>query len=170
MRKVSTAGVSLSTYDDLYRYSIERTDEFWTHVWTFCGIRGAMGDRIVDDLDKMPGARFFPAARLNFAENLLRRRDSGPAIIFSGEGRRRMMSHGALYADVGRFAAALRAVGVCSGDRVAAYMPNLPETVVAALGTAGGRWGNRAPCARTYVACSGARLRRADDTVGGCHR
>lgn len=147
MRKVGTAGVSLSTYDDLYRYSIERTDEFWTHVWTFCGIRGAMGDRIVDDLDKMPGARFFPAARLNFAENLLRRRDSGPAIIFRGEGRRRTISHGELYAEVGRFAAALRAVGIRSGDRVAACMPNLPETVVAALGTAavGAVWSSCSP-------------------------
>src|SRR5262249_33103681 len=77
MRKVnSDTGLSLSGYDDLYRYSIERPADFWVHVWTFCGIRGEPGDRIVDDLDKMPGARFFPGARLNFAENVLRRRDS----------------------------------------------------------------------------------------------
>ena len=148
MRKVSDdTGLPLSTYDDLHRYSIDHVAEFWAHVWTFCGIRGVMGDRVVEDLDKMPGARFFPDARLNFAENVLRRRDSSPAIIFNGEGRRQTISHAGLYADVGRFAAALRAMHVRPGDRVAAYMPNLPETVVAALGTAaiGAVWSSCSP-------------------------
>src|SRR5689334_4123913 len=123
MRKVSTdAGVSLLTYEDLYRYSVNHPAEFWAHVWRFCGIRGSMGDRVVDHPEQMPGARFFPAARLNFAENVLRRRDSGPAIIFNGEGRRRTMSHAELYAAAGRFAAALRSMGIRPGDRVAAYM------------------------------------------------
>jgi acetoacetyl-CoA synthetase len=106
-----------------------------------------MGDRVVDDPEQMPGARFFPAARLNFAENVLRRRDSGPAIIFNGEGRRRTMSHAELYAAAARFAAALRSMGIRPGDRVAAYMPNLPETIVAALGTAaiGAVWSSCSP-------------------------
>ena len=140
-------GRRLDNYADLYRYSIEQPAEFWSDLWRFCGIRGEMGDRAVDNPDKMPGARFFPGARLNFAENLLRRRDDTPAIVFSGEGRRRTVTHGELYADVARFAAALRQAGIQPGDRVAAYMPNLPETVVAALGTAavGAVWSSCSP-------------------------
>jgi acetoacetyl-CoA synthetase len=148
MRQVSTAsGLQLSAYDDLYRFSIERPADFWREVWTFCGIRGEMGGRVVADLDKMPGARFFPDARLNFAENVLRRRDSTPALIFNGEGRRRTVSHAELYADVGRFAAALRRIGIRPGDRVAGYMPNMPETIVAALGAAsvGAVWSSCSP-------------------------
>jgi acetoacetyl-CoA synthetase len=148
MRQVSAAfGLTLSGYDDLYRFSTERPADFWREVWTFCGIRGEMGDRAVIDLDKMPGARFFPDARLNFAENVLRRRDSAPALIFNGEGRRRTVSHAELYADVNRFAAALRRTGIRPGDRVAGYMPNMPETIIAALGAAavGAVWSSCSP-------------------------
>ena len=148
VRDVSAAtGNDVATYSDLYRYSIDRSAEFWREVWNFCGIRGEMGDRLVDDPDKMPGARFFPAARLNFTENLLRRRDATPAIIFNGEGRRRTMTHAELSADVSRFASALRQAGIRSGDRVVAYMPNLPETIVAVLGAAaiGAVWSSCSP-------------------------
>jgi len=148
MRHVGAkTGRQLDNYSDLYRYSVEHRAEFWSDVWTFCGIRGEMGNRPVDDPDKMPGARFFPDARLNFAENLLRRRDDAPALIFNGEGRRRTVTYAELYADVGRFASALRHAGVRSGDRIAAYMPNLPETIVAALGTAsiGAVWSSCSP-------------------------
>ena len=143
----AAAGRPLSTYDDLYHFSIERPTDFWREVWTFCGIRGEMGARIVDDLGKMPGARFFPDARLNFAENVLRRRDNQPAIVFSGEGRRRELTHQELYADVARFASALRDIGIRPGDRVAGYMPNMPETIVAALGAAavGAVWSSCSP-------------------------
>ena len=82
----------------------------------------------------MPGARWFPEAKLNFAENLLRRRDDSDALVFWGEDKvKRRMSHGQLYLEVARLAAALRGLGVVAGDRVAAYMPNLPETLVAML-------------------------------------
>ena len=148
MRQVGAAhGLKLSGYDDLYRFSIERPSDFWREVWTFCGIRGEMGNRVVADLDKMPGARFFPDARLNFAENVLRRRDSTAALICNGEGRRRTVSHAELYADVGRFAAALRRIGIRPGDRVAGYLPNIPETIVAALGAAsvGAVWSSCSP-------------------------
>ena len=143
----SACGLKLSGYDDLYRFSIERPADFWREVWTFCGIRGEMGERIVTDLDKMPGARFFPDARLNFAENVLRRRDSTAALIFNGEGRRRTVSHAELCADVGRFAAALRRIDIRPGDRVAGYMPNMPETIIAALGAAsvGAVWSSCSP-------------------------
>jgi len=143
----ATAAHRVANYPELYRYSIDRPADFWRDVWTFCDIRGDMGGRVVEDLDKMPGARFFPDARLNFAENLLRRRDETPALVFSGEGRRRTITHGELYADVGRFAGALRRAGIQPGDRVAAYMPNLPETIVAVLGaaTVGAVWSSCSP-------------------------
>ena len=149
MRTLGAAhGVDLSAYDDLYRFSIERPAAFWQSVWHFCGIRGEMGERAVVDLHRMPGARFFPDARLNFAENLLRRHDAEPALIFNGEGRRReTWTHAQLHRAVGQFAAALRRADIRSGDRVAGYMPNMPETIVAALGTAavGAVWSSCSP-------------------------
>ncbi|MFL6279803.1 MAG: acetoacetate--CoA ligase [Vicinamibacterales bacterium] len=143
----ATAAHPLTNYGELYRYSIDRPADFWRDVWTFGSIRGDIGRRVVDDLEKMPGARFFPDARLNFAENLLRRRDDTPALIFNGEGRRRTVTHAELCADVGRFATALRQAGIQPGDRVAAYMPNLPETIVAVLGAAavGAVWSSCSP-------------------------
>src|SRR3989337_3254955 len=110
-------GVEASGYDALYRFSIDRPADFWQSVWEFCGIRGHMGTRVVVDLDKMPGARFFPDARLNFAENLLRLRDDTPALIFNGEGQRhRTVSHAQVFSEVCRFATALRHAGVQPGD------------------------------------------------------
>jgi acetoacetyl-CoA synthetase len=135
-------------YEDLYRFSIDRVADFWQSVWEFCGIRGAMGERVVVDPDRMPGATFFPDARLNFAENLLRRRDSANAIVFNGENRiRRTVSFGELRAEVMRFAAALRHAGIRPGDRVGAYIPNMPEAIIAALGAAavGAVWSSCSP-------------------------
>ena len=105
IRQVETAlDLEISGYEDLYRFSIDRPADFWREVWSFSGIRGEMGERVIVDLDRMPGARFFPDARLNFADNLLRRRDCAPAIIFNGEGRGRTLNHAELYAEVARFA------------------------------------------------------------------
>ena len=149
MRAVNAAhGIDAHTYDDLYRFSIARPADFWRTVWEDCGVIGDMGDRVALDLDRMPGARFFPGARLNFAENVLRRRDDSPAIIFNGEGKpHRTLSHAQLFASVCRFAAALRRAGIGPGDRVAGFMPNLPETMVAALGAAavGAVWSSCSP-------------------------
>jgi len=149
MRAVREAtGVEASSYDDLYAFSIERPEDFWRLVWTFAGIRGEMGTRVVDDLHKMPGARFFPDARLNFADNLLRGRGSEPAIVFNGEGqRRRTLSHSELHAEVARCAARFREAGIRPGDRIAAYMPNMPETIVAVLAAAaiGAVWSSCSP-------------------------
>jgi acetoacetyl-CoA synthetase len=149
MRAVKEAwGLEVSTYDDVYRFSIERPEDFWRTVWAFTDIRGEMGSRVVVDLQRMPGAQFFPDARLNFAENVLRARDASPAIIFNGEGRRgRTLSHADLFSEVARCAAAFRRAGVRPGDRVAAYMPNLPETIVAALAASavGAVWSSCSP-------------------------
>jgi acetoacetyl-CoA synthetase len=149
IRHVNAAcALQISDYASLYRFSIERPADFWREVWRFCGIRGEMGARLVVDLESMIDARFFPDARLNFAENVLRRRDDGPAVIFNGEGQRAAaFTHAELYSSVARFAAALRRSGVRPGDRVAGYMPNLPETIIAALGAAavGAVWSSCSP-------------------------
>jgi acetoacetyl-CoA synthetase len=127
-------------YDDyaaLHRWSIDHPEEFWASVWEFGGVRGEMGSRVVVDGDKMPGAKWFPEARLNFAENLLRRRDEGDALVFWGEDKvRRRISHAELYAAVAQLAAAMRADGITAGDRIAAYLPNMPATIVVMLAAA----------------------------------
>ena len=121
-------------YATLHAWSIAHPEEFWTSVWEFGEVRGEMGGSIAVDREKMPGARWFPEAKLNYAENLLRRRDDADALVFWGEDKlKRRLSHGQLYLEVARLAAALRGMGVVAGDRVAAYMPNLPETLVAML-------------------------------------
>ena len=136
------------TCQDFHRFSIEHLEDFWAAFWEFADVIGERGNTIAADLDKMPGARFFPDARLNFAQNLLRRRDDEPAIIFRGEDRvEQTMSHAELYDAVSRFAQALTGMGVAEGDRVAGYLPNLPETIVAALATAsiGAVWSSASP-------------------------
>ena len=112
------------------------------------GVIGEPGDRVIVDQHKMPGARFFPDARLSFPENVLRQRGTGPALIFNGEGQRhRTLTHDELRREVARFASALRSAGIRSGDRVAGYMPNMPEAIVAALGAAavGAVWSSCSP-------------------------
>jgi acetoacetyl-CoA synthetase len=135
-------------YPSLYHFSIERPAEFWRAVWDFTGVRGSMGDRIIEHPDRMPGAQFFPDARLNFAENLLRRRDGATAILFNGEGRvQRSLTFAELFAQVSGVAAALKEAGIRAGDRVAAFVPNMPEAIVAALGAAavGAVWSSCSP-------------------------
>ena len=124
-------------FSTLHAWSIDHPEEFWVSVWEFGEVRGEMGARVVIDREKMPGAQWFPDARLNFAENLLRRRDAADALVFWGEDKiRGRASHAELYRAVAQTAAALRAMGVVKGDRVAAYLPNLPAAVVAMLATA----------------------------------
>jgi acetoacetyl-CoA synthetase len=131
-------GVALSDYRSLYQWSIANLEDFWIAVWDFGGvIADTRGARALVDKDKMPGARFFPDARLNYAENLLRKRDDSDAIVFWGEDKvRRRLSHRELYDLVSRTQQALAKAGVKEGDRVAAFMPNMPETVIAMLATA----------------------------------
>ena len=136
-------------YETLYHFSVDHPEQFWATLWRFAGvIASRRGERVAVDLDRMPGAKFFPDARLNFAENLLRRRDGREAIVFWGEDRvRRTMSAAELYDAVSRVARALRAYGVHPGDRVAGYLPNLPEAIVAAIGAAsvGAVWSSCSP-------------------------
>jgi acetoacetyl-CoA synthetase len=128
-------GVELGDYDALYDWSVAELEKFWLSVWDFCGvIAETRGERLLVEPDKMQGATFFPDARLSFAENLLRRRDASDAMVFWGEDRvRRRLSHAEVYDQVSRLAQALEATGVGEGDRVAGFLPNLPETVIGAL-------------------------------------
>ena len=127
--------LNLASYSDLYNWSVNNIPDFWLTVWDFVEIKATKKyDRVVDDLDKFPGAKWFPGAKLNFAENLLRYRDDRPAFIFKGETRiSRQMTYAELYDSVARLAHALKEKGVGVGDRVVGYMPNLIETVIAML-------------------------------------
>jgi acetoacetyl-CoA synthetase len=140
--------LALPDYSALHTFSITAPDAFWMAVWEFCGVIGDMGGRVVEGLDRMPGARFFPQARLNFAENLLRRRDERVAIVFSGEGKEpRQIRSRELAEQVEQCARALRGAGVGPGDRVAGYVANAPEAIVAALAAAaiGAVWSSCSP-------------------------
>ena len=137
-------------YQTLYEWSVGKPLEFWDAMWDFAGIRGSKGARAAVDLERMPGARFFPDATLNFAENVLRGDVDldAAAIVASAEGEpARTLTWGALRDEVAAFAAALRAEGISAGDRVAAYLPNTPEAIVAALGSAaiGAVWSSCSP-------------------------
>ncbi|MBS1189816.1 MAG: Acetoacetyl-CoA synthase [Rhodocyclaceae bacterium] len=136
------------SYADLWRWSVDHPTRFWSKVWDFCGVVGDMGDDVLENGDRMPGARWFPQARLNYAENLLKQRDDGDALVFWGEDQvKSRMSRARLYTDVSRFVKVLQAAGVEEGDRVAGYLPNLPETLVAMLATAalGAIWSSASP-------------------------
>ncbi|PKM08797.1 MAG: acetoacetate--CoA ligase [Gammaproteobacteria bacterium HGW-Gammaproteobacteria-4] len=139
----------VSRHAALYNFSIKQPERFWTLVWDFCGIK-ASGERtpVLVDADKMPGARWFPNVRLNFAQNLLRFDDERVALCFRGEdGRTERITYAELRQRVAALSAALRASGVGMGDRVAGFMPNIPETVIAMLATAslGAVWSSCSP-------------------------
>ncbi|MFQ5996609.1 MAG: acetoacetate--CoA ligase [Dehalococcoidales bacterium] len=127
--------LEIDSYDELYHWSIENIPDFWAAMWEFAQIKASRQyDEVVDDLNKFPGAKWFGGAKLNFAENLLRHRDDHIAFIFKGETQKSTrMTYAELYNSVACLAKSLRQIGVRPGDRVAAYMPNLIETVIAML-------------------------------------
>ena len=161
VRQQRPAGAeAVSDFASLYRWSVDRPEAFWPEVWAFCGVTAAERpgrapwDEVVVGLDRMAppdpdlGPVWFTGARLNFAENLLRYRDEREAIVFWNEqGRQRSLTFAQLAAETARFAAALRSAGVGRGDRVAGFLPNIPETVIAMLGTAsiGAIWSSCSP-------------------------
>jgi acetoacetyl-CoA synthetase len=135
-------------YQDLHRWSVTDAPAFWAELWDYCQVIGTRGDRLAVDLDRMPGAKFLPDAQLNFAQNLLRRRDAAPAIIATTEqGRDATLTFAELHHDVGRAAAALRQSGVQPGDRVAGIVANTAEAIVVALAAAalGAIWSGCSP-------------------------
>ena len=124
-------------YSSLWQWSVDEPAAFWNAVFDFTGVIADRGPGpVLRNGDRMPGATWFEGTRLNFAENLLRGTGDGPAIIARDErGRRREISWDQLRAEVARVADGLRAAGVVAGDRVAGFMPNLPEAIVAMLAT-----------------------------------
>ena len=144
-------GVDVTTYDALWRWSIDHKADFWREVWDDAGVIGTQGDVTVTGEERMPGAAWFPDARLNFAQNLLERRradDTTDALVFWGEEMiKRRVSHLELHALASRVSAAFAAAGIAPGDRVAAYVPNLPEAVIAMLGAVsrGATWSSCSP-------------------------
>ncbi|MGE5638507.1 MAG: acetoacetate--CoA ligase [Clostridia bacterium] len=124
-----------NTYPDFWKWTVDNPETFWSEVWDFCGVVASRrGSTVLVDGDKMPGARFFPDARLNFAENLLRRGDRGDAFVLWDErGFRSRLSYSELTNEVSRAAQALQALGLRPGDRAAAFIPNIPEAGVLAL-------------------------------------
>ncbi|HEX6251547.1 MAG TPA: acetoacetate--CoA ligase [Gemmatimonadaceae bacterium] len=162
---VEASGDAAADYRALWQWSVADRHHFWLLVWEFCGIMASDAASVSDDtpgdwprapigIDRMAppdpalGPRWFPWARLNFAENLLRYADDRPAIVFWNEvGRQRELSFAELTREAAKVAAALSALGVKEGDRVAGFMPNLPETVIAMLGATwlGAIWSSCSP-------------------------
>ena len=138
-----------SEYAPLYQWSIDNISDFWASMWEFAEIKASRPyEKIVDDVGKMPGAKWFSAARLNFAENLLRYRDDRPALVFRGEDQvARTMTYAELYDETARIAESLRAAGVQASDRVVGFMPNMPETIIAMLAASsiGATWSSCSP-------------------------
>ena len=142
-------------YAALHAWSVADRAGFWREVWQFCGVEGEVGgsgvDAVLQDGDRFPGSRWFPRARLNFAANLLRHADAdGDAIALISvleDGRRRTFSYRELTTAAMAFRAELLALGVTANDRVAGWLPNVPETVIAMLATAsiGAIWSSCSP-------------------------
>ncbi len=128
-------GTDFKEYMPLHKWSVENIPEFWASFWDFADIKYSKSyDSVIDDIKKMPGAKWFEGARLNFAENLLRFRDDHTAYIFKGENQKTAkMTYAELYDTVARLAKSLRNMGISPGDRVAAYMPNMMETAIGML-------------------------------------
>ncbi|HPY41340.1 MAG TPA: AMP-binding protein [Thiolinea sp.] len=145
------SGHNLKNYPELYQWSIENTELFWSAVWDFAKVIGEKGLRILVNGEDIERAKWFPDAQLNFAENLLRLPASGKDAIvieFKAEDKiRSSLTYSQLYEQVSSVANWLQAQGVVKGDRVAGYLPNMPETIVAMLATAslGGIWTSTSP-------------------------
>lgn len=141
-------GLQLHSYAQLYQWSVEKTTRFWPLVWQHCGVKGELGNIVAENRQEMQRTRWFPDSRLNFAENLLRRQDDTPAIISRIEGSpSQILSWRELADQVASLAQWLRGQGIGRGDVVAAYLPNIPQTVVAMLATTslGAIWTSTSP-------------------------
>ena len=141
--------LDINEYGSLYDWSIKNIEKFWVLMWEFAGIRASKPyDQVIDNINKMPGAKWFSGARLNFAANLLRYKDDRVALIFKSEERDCIrITYAELFDEVARVASSLKSLGVQSGDRVAGFMPNMCETIIAMLSAAsiGAIWSSCSP-------------------------
>jgi acetoacetyl-CoA synthetase len=140
---------NFNDYASLYQWSIDKIEDFWSGIWEFVEIKASESYReVINDVHKMPGAQWFSGARLNFAENLLRYRDDQCAFVFRGEDHEvRRMSYNELFDEVARTAISLKELGIGPGDRIAGFMPNMPETIIAMLAATsmGAVWSSCSP-------------------------
>ena len=144
----NAAGRDFKSYEDLHAWSVEDRAAFWTAVWDRCGVVGEKGGAILENGERMLEARFFPQGHLNFAENLLKKTGPEDAIVFRGEDKvSYRWSWDDLRARVSKLQQAFSAMGIGEGDRVAAMMPNMPETIALMLATAslGAIWSSCSP-------------------------
>jgi len=142
-------GTSFKEYDELWQWSVDNIPELWETLWDFMDIRHSRKyDSVLENGDRMPGAKWFPGAELNFSENLLRYRDDHPAIIFRSEKNETVtITYSELYDRVARLARSMRAMGIVRDDRIAGFMPNMPEAIIAMLASAsiGALWSSCSP-------------------------
>ncbi len=143
------APLGFRNFDEVLAFSVDRPEGFWPALWDFCAVKAeTRGERVLVDENRMPGAKFFPDARLNYAENLLRRADDGEALVFRGEDKvSRRMSWAELNQAVARLNRARKAAGIRPGDRICAIVPNMPESVICFLAAAslGAIWSSCSP-------------------------
>ena len=141
--------INLRDFEELYEFSIQETEKFWQSLIGFADvIAETWGKTVLENPDKMPGSVWFPNAKLNYAENLLRRKDGSDALVFWGENRVKLrFSHKELYNEVSRVAQAMQTMGLVAGDRVGGYMPNMPQTIIAMLAavSVGAIWSSCSP-------------------------
>ena len=141
--------INLRDFEELYEFSIQETEKFWQSLIGFADvIAETWGKTVLENPDKMPGSVWFPNAKLNYAENLLRRKDGSDALVFWGENTVKLrFSHKELYNEVSRVAQAMQTMGLVAGDRIGGYMPNMPQTIIAMLAavSVGAIWSSCSP-------------------------
>lgn len=145
---IEYCGQQITDYQKFWQWSVKNNEEFWNKLWDFCNVIGEKGDITLSNPDKMIGGQFFPNGSVNYAENVIRHRSDKPAIIFRDQnGQERTLSFNDVYDQVSLWAQALKSNGVQKDDRVAAMLPNLPETVIACMATAsiGAIWSSASP-------------------------
>ncbi len=140
---------NFTDYNGLYQWSIDNIENFWAAMWDFAQIKASKQyDEVIDDPKKMPGAKWFEGALLNFAENLLRFRNDNTALIFRGEDSvRRTLTYNELYNEVSKVAASLKQLEIKPGDRIVGFIPNMPEAIIAMLAATslGATWSSCSP-------------------------
>ncbi len=148
VRAEHAAGKKLPDYAALWRWSVDAPSDFWTLAWDFMNVIGDRGDVVIEDRAEMFGTKFFPNGKISFAENCLRRRDDGDAVVFWAEDKiKRKLSWKQLYDRVSQLREALLKMGVTKGDRVAAYISHMPEAVIGMLAATsiGAIWSSASP-------------------------
>ena len=142
------SGGAFATYPDLHKWSVSQPETFWNAIWDYFDVRGDKGDSVLVDAQKIPGAQFFPDSKISFAENLLRRKSEEEALVFRGEDKvRSSMSWNELHALVSRLQQAFQDMGIKEGDRIAAMVPNMAETIACMLAanSIGAIWSSCSP-------------------------